>query len=197
MPANVKLSPYFNQAQFTTGNTLLSGGKIYTFVNGTANQQVSYTDSSGNTYNSNPIILDSSGRLQGSIWLEANLTYTITVTTSSNVLVETRNNIVGGNISVNGYKQCPVFKDSVFYDNDGSVLSNGKIYTYKVNSYSVKQNSYTTNAGNVLNTNPIELNANGTIPSNIYLQANLLYNVVLTKNDGTTILKSYNGVYGI
>jgi hypothetical protein len=67
---NVKISPVFNDAQFTSNGSLLAGGKIYTFAaNSNTIQQTTYTDNSAKTENSNPIVLDSSGRLQMAIWL--------------------------------------------------------------------------------------------------------------------------------
>lgn len=196
--ANVKISPILNNAQFTHNGELLAGGKIYSFAaNSLTSQKATYTDSSANTYNSNPIVLDSSGRLQSSIWLIENEKYQFVVTDSSNVTIETHNEVIGEPTPpANNYYISSVFNDNIFYNNDGNVLSYGKIYSYMNNSYSVKQPTYTSSSGETVSTNPIVLTSIGTLPHNIYLDTNKKYNLVLTKNDGTTILKNYNGSYG-
>lgn len=54
----------------------LAGGLVYTYAAGTTTPQASYTDSSGSTANSNPIVLDSRG--EANIWLgEANYKMTL------------------------------------------------------------------------------------------------------------------------
>jgi len=45
----------------------LAGGKLYTYAAGTTTPQASYTDSTGATANSNPVILDSRG--EANVWL--------------------------------------------------------------------------------------------------------------------------------
>jgi microcystin-dependent protein len=55
----------------------LVGGKLYTYVAGTTTPQATYTDSTGATPNSNPVILDSRG--EANIWLgEANYKFKLT-----------------------------------------------------------------------------------------------------------------------
>ena len=60
-------------AQFFTNNgVILSGGKLYTYAAGTTTPKASYTSSSGATAHTNPIILDSAGRVPGGeIWILA------------------------------------------------------------------------------------------------------------------------------
>ena len=60
-------------AQFFTNNgVILSGGKLYTYAAGTTTPAATFTSSSGNTNHTNPIILDSAGRVPGGeIWLNA------------------------------------------------------------------------------------------------------------------------------
>lgn len=63
-------------AQFFDDNgNVLSGGKIYTYAAGTTTPQATYTSVSGTTFNANPIILDSSGRLPEDLWLSQNQLY--------------------------------------------------------------------------------------------------------------------------
>ena len=55
---------------FTNSGVILSGGKLYTYAAGTTTPQATFTNSSGNTNHTNPIILDSAGRVPGGeIWL--------------------------------------------------------------------------------------------------------------------------------
>jgi hypothetical protein len=56
------------KTQFLTADGApLVGGRVYTYEAGTTTPQATYTDSSGSTANSNPIILDSRG--EANIWL--------------------------------------------------------------------------------------------------------------------------------
>lgn len=61
--------PHFHD---DNGN-LLSGGKLFTYAAGTTTKLASYTDSTGGTANTNPIILNSRGEC--TIWLTASTGY--------------------------------------------------------------------------------------------------------------------------
>ena len=55
---------------FNNDGTVLSGGLLYTYTAGTTTPQASYTTSAGNIAHSNPIVLNSAGRVPtGEIWL--------------------------------------------------------------------------------------------------------------------------------
>lgn len=84
-------------AQFFDNNgNILSGGMIYTYTTGTTTPQTTYTSSSGSTPHTNPIILDSAGRVPGGeIWLTDLLEYKFTIQDSASVLIATLNNIYG------------------------------------------------------------------------------------------------------
>ena len=80
---------------FTNSGVPLSGGKLYTYAAGTTTPKATYTSSSGSTAHTNPIILDSAGRVPGGeIWL---LTppYKFVLHTSTDVLIATYDNISG------------------------------------------------------------------------------------------------------
>ncbi len=80
---------------FTNSGVILSGGKLYTYAAGTTTPKTSYTSSSGNTAHTNPIILDSAGRVPGGeIWLSIT-PYKFALYTSTNVLIATYDNISG------------------------------------------------------------------------------------------------------
>jgi hypothetical protein len=80
---------------FTNSGVILSGGKLYTYAAGTTTPKTSYTSSSGNTAHTNPIILDSAGRVPGGeIWI-LSPPYKFALYTSTDVLIATYDNISG------------------------------------------------------------------------------------------------------
>lgn len=80
---------------FNNDGTVLAGGKLYTYAAGTSTPKTSYTTSAGNIAHTNPIVLDSAGRVpSGEIWLTAG-TYKFSIFTSANVLIATYDNISG------------------------------------------------------------------------------------------------------
>lgn len=68
----------------------LVGGKLYSYQAGTTTPLSTYTDSSGSTLNTNPIVLDSRG--EASVWLGSQ-SYKLKLTTSTDVEVWTVDNI--------------------------------------------------------------------------------------------------------
>jgi len=84
-------------AQFFDNNgNPLSGGKLYTYAAGTTTNQVTYTNNAGTIPHTNPIILDSAGRVpSGEIWLTEEISYKFLIKTASNVLLGTYDNITG------------------------------------------------------------------------------------------------------
>lgn len=67
-----------------------------------------------------------------------------------------------------------------FFDANGAPLVGGKLYAYVGGTVSTPQDTYTTQAGNVANTNPVVLDANG--EANIWLSGN--YKLVLKNSAG-------------
>lgn len=84
-------------AQFFDNNgNVLSGGKIYTYLAGTSTPTATYTTSAGSISHTNPIILDSAGRVpSGQIWLTADFSYKFILKNSTDVLIGTYDNIPG------------------------------------------------------------------------------------------------------
>jgi len=81
---------------FNNDGTVLAGGKIYTYSAGTTTPAATYTTIAGSIAHTNPIILDSSGRVpSGEIWLTGTTQYKFVLHTSSNVLIATYDNIWG------------------------------------------------------------------------------------------------------
>lgn len=87
------LPPLFDEQFFDAGSAL-AGGKIATYISGTTTDKDTYTDASGSTANTNPIILDSEGRC--SMWLKSDgSAYTLRLMRADNSLVRTFNDVVG------------------------------------------------------------------------------------------------------
>ena len=97
----VNLSPVGGvAAQFFDNNGVpLAGGKLYTYAAGTTTPATAYTSSQGSTAWSNPIILNSAGRVSGSgeIWITDGILYKFVLETSTGVLIATYDNISGIN----------------------------------------------------------------------------------------------------
>jgi hypothetical protein len=93
----VNLSPVGGVAAqfFTNTGAVLTGGKLYTYLAGTTTPTPTYTTSAGNVARTNPIILDSAGRVPsgGEIWLTVGITYKFVLTDSTDVLIGTYDNI--------------------------------------------------------------------------------------------------------
>jgi hypothetical protein len=99
--AVVSLSPVAGAGwQFFDNNgNPLSGGKLFTYAAGTTTNQATYTSSSGNTAHTNPIILDSAGRVSGSseVWLTNGQRYKFLLKTSADVQLWSADNVSGIN----------------------------------------------------------------------------------------------------
>jgi hypothetical protein len=99
----VNLSPVAGVAgQFFDNNgNPLSGGKLYTYTAGTTTPQATYTSSSGGTAHSNPIVLDSGGRVPGGeIWLTNGQQYKFVLNSSVGALIGTWDNVFSVNASL-------------------------------------------------------------------------------------------------
>jgi hypothetical protein len=82
-------------AQFFDNNgNPLSGGKIFTYEAGTTTPLATYTSSTGNTAHTNPIVLDSAGRVPGGeIWIVAQELYKFVLKTNNEVTIATYDNV--------------------------------------------------------------------------------------------------------
>jgi len=82
-------------AQFFDNNGVpLAGGKLYTYAAGTTTPAATYTTNAGNVARTNPIVLDSAGRVPsgGEIWITS-AAYKFILNTSTDVLIATYDNI--------------------------------------------------------------------------------------------------------
>ena len=92
----VNLSPIGNGFQFFDNNGApLNAGKIYTYQAGSSTPLATYTSSSGLTANANPIILGTSGRPPNDIWLLEGYFYKFILKDSSDVTIQTYDNLYG------------------------------------------------------------------------------------------------------
>lgn len=73
----------------------LTGGLLYTYAAGTTTPLASYTDSTGATANTNPIVLDSAGRVSAQVFLTTGSSYKFVLQTSASVTIWTKDNIDG------------------------------------------------------------------------------------------------------
>jgi len=82
---------------FDNSGVILSGGLIYTYAAGTTTPQATYTSSFGSTAHSNPIVLNSAGRVAsgGEIWLTDAVSYKFVLQTSAAVTIATYDNVTG------------------------------------------------------------------------------------------------------
>lgn len=80
-----------------------------------------------------------------------------------------------------------------FFDNNGVILTGGKIYTYEAGT-TTPLASYTSSSGNTAHTNPIVLNAAGRVPSGGEIWIALrLYKFVLETSTGV-LIATYDNV---
>ena len=121
----VFLSPVGGAAAqfFTNSGVPLSGGELYTYSAGTTTPAATFTSSSGGTAHTNPIILDSAGRVPGGeIWLTDIVRYKFTLETASSVLIVTWDNIWGIGSAGGSAVQTPIIFNST---GNGSTTSFG------------------------------------------------------------------------
>ena len=92
----VNLSPIGNGFQFfSTTGIPLAGGFLYTYSAGTSTPAATYTTLTGNIANTNPIVLGTDGRPPQEIWLTSGSSYKFVLADSSNVVIQTYDNIYG------------------------------------------------------------------------------------------------------
>ena len=92
----VNLSPIGNGFQFFDNNGApLNAGKIYTYQAGSSTPLTTYTDNAGLTANTNPIILGTDGRPPNEIWLTDGFFYKFILKDSSDVTIQTYDNLYG------------------------------------------------------------------------------------------------------
>ncbi len=82
-----------------------------------------------------------------------------------------------------------------FFNNDGTVLSGGLLYTYAAGT-TTPQATYTTSTGNIAHANPIVLNSSGRVSTGeIWLTASPYKFSIFTA--ASTLIATYDNIYGI
>ena len=98
MTVNLSALAGAGQQFFDNSGIPLSGGKLYSYAAGTTTPQATYTSVTGLTAHTNPIVLNSAGRVAtGEIWVTAGQNYKFVLETSTNVMLVTWDNITGIN----------------------------------------------------------------------------------------------------
>jgi hypothetical protein len=92
------------------------------------------------------------------------------------------------------YFLAQVWNGTQFFDQDGKPLAGGKIATYSAGSMSLQALTYADSTGDVENPNPIVLDSSGRIPCEMWLDTNSVYQFVLYKPDGETVLQACDNI---
>jgi hypothetical protein len=93
LPAQVSLMPFPSQQFFDENGNPCAGCLVYTYQSGTSTPLATYTDYTGGTQNTNPVILNSSGYPESGggtlvgVWLTAGSAYRITLTLANGTQV--------------------------------------------------------------------------------------------------------------
>jgi len=98
MTVNLSALAGAGQQFFDNNGNPLTGGKLWSYQAGTTTPQTTYTNAAGTIAHTNPIILDSAGRVAtGEIWVTAGSNYKFVLMTSTDVTLATWDNITGVN----------------------------------------------------------------------------------------------------
>ena len=94
--ASVLLSPVgVGQQYFDNNGVPLAGGLIYTYQAGTSTPLATYTSAAGNIANSNPIVLNASGRPPSEIWILGSYSYKFVLQDANAVQIWSMDNLQG------------------------------------------------------------------------------------------------------
>lgn len=105
---SVSLSP-LARMQFNQSGIPLAGGKLFTYAAGTTNKLATYTDSTGGTPNTNPVVLDANG--QCDLWLSDGVAYKLVLSPSTDTDPPTNAYWTKDNISNNVLPLNPTFNN--------------------------------------------------------------------------------------
>lgn len=89
----MNLPPVLRQRYLDADGEPLINGKLFTYQAGTTTPQVTYTDATGLTPNTNPIILNSNG--EAAMWLDPALSYKFVLKDSNDITQWTTDGVVG------------------------------------------------------------------------------------------------------
>ena len=89
----------------------------------------------------------------------------------------------------------PIGNGFQFFTTTGIPLNGGYIYTYAAGT-TTPTATYTTSAGTISNTNPIQLGTDGRPPNEIWLTSGTNYKFVLA-DSSNNVIQTYDNLYGI
>jgi hypothetical protein len=89
----------------------------------------------------------------------------------------------------------PIGNGFQFFTTTGIPLNGGYIYTYSAGT-TTPTATYTTLAGTIANTNPIQLGTDGRPPNEIWLTSGTNYKFVLA-DSSNNVIQTYDNLYGI
>ena len=97
MTVNISMLAGAGAQFFDNNGVILSGGLVFTYLAGTTAPQTTYTSIAGNVAHTNPIVLDSAGRVAsgGEIWLTDAVAYKFVLKTAASVTIGTYDNVTG------------------------------------------------------------------------------------------------------
>ena len=82
---------------FDNSGLILSGGLLYIYSAGTTTPVTAYQNSAGTVAHTNPIVMDSAGRIPSEVWLTTGAAYKFVLKTSTSVTLWTMDNLSGIN----------------------------------------------------------------------------------------------------
>ena len=91
------ISPQPKLQFFNAAGAPLVGGKLWTYTAGTTTLQSTYTDQSGGSLNTNPVILDSRGEC--SVWLGTTAGYKLNLRDATGVEIWTVDHVLSGRVN--------------------------------------------------------------------------------------------------
>ena len=209
----VNLSPIGNSQQFFDNNGIpLNGGLLYTYQAGSTTPLTTYTDINGTIANTNPIVLDTSGRTSNEVWLTYGYNYKFVLQTSVGTTIGTYDNIYGiiGTQSASG-TTIPTGLISLWYGSIGSIPtgwylcdgSNGtpdlrdKFIVGAGNSYAVSATGGATTASLTINNLPAHTHGTSalTVSTTTNLSGNLGLQAKATTATGPFTTTSAGNLY--
>lgn len=118
---------------FDNDGNPLAGGKIHSYAGGTVTPATLYTDSTGGTPHSNPVILDSAGRPPGDgLWFVKGVAYKLVITDATDVELDSVDNLELDDVAaeITAATGLTAYEDAFYYAGQASVDS-GELYRTK------------------------------------------------------------------
>lgn len=187
-------------AQFFDNNGIpLAGGLVYTYTAGTTTPQAAYTTSAGSIAHSNPIVLDSAGRVSsgGEIWLTDAVAYKFVLKTATSSTIGTYDNVTGNSSGIYAAFAASSGSSLVGYIQAGTGAVATTVQSKLGESVSVKDfgavGNGTANDTNAFN-NAIATGKQVYVPTGTYLVNAIIPNRTVIYGDGSTvsIIKPFN-----